>query len=84
MSDFDLSKIEVSGSTGIDALFEREPNLIKARVRVASCRDLAAFTRVSEDTLVHKADQDLWSLRKESDGKYYVERLFDDATPLKG
>jgi len=85
MSDFDLKCFEVSGSTGIDALFQREPALVRPRIRVASCRDLAAFTRVSEDTLVHKSDRDLWALRREADGKYYIERMFDDASgPLKG
>jgi hypothetical protein len=86
MRDYDLADIQVSGATGIDALLKHEPRLVKAsgRMRVASCKDLTAFTRVSEDTLVHKSDRELWTLRKEADG-FVIERLFDDnGGPLKG
>jgi hypothetical protein len=88
--DYDLGKIESSGATGIDALFEREPQLVAAssrpkRVRVASLQQIAGFQRVGAETLVHKSDRDLWSLKKEGDGKFYIERLFDDnGQPLKG
>lgn len=35
-------------------------------------------------TLVHKAKKDLWSFRKGEDGKYVIERLFDDSgEPVK-
>lgn len=87
MKDFDLGSIEVSGAPGFDALFKVEPQLVQktSRVRVASCQDLKGFVRVSEDTLVHKSDKDLWALRKESNGGFYIERLFDDeGGPLKG
>lgn len=88
MADFDLAKFETSGSSGIDALFKREAQLVtpvQGRRRVASLKDLSGFDRVSAETLVHKSDRDLWSIRKESDGKFFIERLFDDnGEPLKG
>lgn len=89
MSDFDLSQIEPSGASGIDALFKREAQLVtpppSMRRRVASLRDLEPFTRLSADTLIHKSERDLWAISKASDGKFYVERLFDDnGSPLKG
>jgi hypothetical protein len=86
MSDFDLGSIEVSSATGIDALFKREPQLVRAsQVRVASVQDLKPFMRLSEDTLIHKSNRDLWALKKESDGSFVIERLFDDnGQPLKG
>ncbi len=89
MADFDFSQFETSGSSGIDALFSREANLVtpaKAhRQRVASIRDLAGFDRVSAETLVHKSDRDLWTISKDGSGKYFIERLFDDnGDPLKG
>ena len=87
--DFDMGEFQVSGSTGLDALFKNEPDLItphkKGRRRVASVQDIASFVRISQDTLVHKSTQDLWSLSRTTDGKYFVERLFDDSgEPLKG
>ena len=37
-----------------------------------------------ESTLVHKATQDLWSMKVSEDGSFDVERLFDDnGDPLK-
>lgn len=41
------------------------------------------FVKLAEDTLVHKATRDLWSLKQEPGG-YVIERLFeDDGSPLK-
>lgn len=55
------------------------------RMRVASLEQLNGFIRTAEDTLVHKSDRDLWSLGKDANGDFYVERMFDDAgAPLKG
>lgn len=87
MCDFDLGSIEVTASSGIDALFQQEPQLVRPvghRRRVASLNDLDTFQRISADTLVHKSDRDLWSIGKEADGSFYVQRLFDDREPLKG
>jgi len=108
MSDFDLGNMEVSGGSGIDALFEREasapevkgaagldalferePQIVtagtKGRRKVASLGDLEHFVRLSAETLIHRSEKDLWSLSKEADGAFYIQRLFDDSgEPLKG
>jgi hypothetical protein len=90
MSDshkFDLGQIQVTGSTGIDSLLAREPRMITPhrRVRVASLQQLAGFQRLSAETLIHKSDKDLWSIRKDADGALVIERMFDDnGAPLKG
>lgn len=55
------------------------------RVKVGSLQQLSGFDRVSAEMLVNKSTQDLWTIRKEADGDYYIERLFqDDGTPIKG
>ena len=80
--------IQTQGAPGIDALFQQNPQLVQpktGRKLIASCADLKNFTRISSETLVHKSNQDLWALKKEADGKFYVERLFDDnGEPVKG
>lgn len=88
MSDFDLGQMEMSGASGFDALFEREPNMITppktAKVRVASCQQLKSFTRLSAETLIHKSNKDLWTIKAEGN-QFFIERLFDDhGEPLKG
>jgi hypothetical protein len=87
MLDFDLSQIQTSGATGLDALFQREKHILSnpQRIKVAAIKDLHNFVRLSADTLIHKSDRDLWALKKEADGQYFIERLFDDnGEPLKG
>lgn len=55
------------------------------RTKIASLNQLQGFVRTAEDTLIHKSDRDLWSLRKDAQGDFYVERMFDEAgAPLKG
>jgi len=89
MSDrnFDLGGFEVQGSAGLDAFFAREPAIVtpsKGMRRVASLQDLNGFVRLSNDTLIHKADRDLWAIRRQGDGSMFVERMFDDSgSPLK-
>jgi hypothetical protein len=86
-ADFEVGAIEGQGAPGIDALFTQQPQLVasKSRKCVASLADLKPFIRISSDTLVHKSDKDLWALKKEADGAFYIERLFDDnGEPVKG
>jgi hypothetical protein len=96
---FDLGAMESGSTLGIDAIFAQDPRLSSVkpvvgsarptapvgRTRVASIRQLAGFDRVSAETLVHRSQRDLWSLGKEADGTYYIERLFDDnGQPVRG
>lgn len=89
MKDFDLGDIQVSGATGLDSMLSREKHILtkkaSGRTKVASLTDLKPFVRLSSDTLIHRSDNDLWSLKKEADGSYFIERLFDDnGEPIKG
>ena len=56
----------------------------KNRIRVASIDDFFNFVRIGKDTLVHKAEKDLWKLT-EVEGNVVIERLFDPNTkqPLR-
>ena len=85
-SPFELETIQPQGSSGIDALFAQQPQLVEGRRKmVATMGDLRPFMRISAETLIHKSTTDLWALKKEADGKFYIERLFDDnGEPLKG
>lgn len=83
--DFDLSTLTFStGSEEIGKFLTAKEEPRKRR-KIASLGDLDNFLRVSSDTLVHKIQQDLWALKKEADGQFYIERLFDDSgEPVKG
>jgi hypothetical protein len=86
---FDFSDFEMGSGAGLDALFAREPQIAApfktARRKVASLGDISDFVRLSSDQLIHKSKRDLWTLKKEADGSFFIERLFDDnGSPLKG
>jgi len=49
----------------------------QVRVKVASLGDLRAFLRIGTDTLVHKAEKDLWRIGEDGKGQIVIERLFD-------
>ena len=56
------------------------------RFRVAGLGDITAFlSKVSNDTLIHRSQKDLWSFSKGADGGLSIQRLFTpDGSPLKG
>ncbi len=96
MSDFKLGGIESGPATGMDAFFAAEPEIVTPtgkskvasapkRVKVTSLQQLKGFQRVAADTLVNRVTQDLWSIAKDGNGEFFVQRLFnDDGQPLKG
>lgn len=96
MADFKLSDVESGQATGMDAFFAAEPEIVSItgraktaaapkRVKVSSLDQLHGFQRVAGDTLVNKATQELWSIAKDGNGDFFVQRLFqDDGQPLKG
>jgi len=55
------------------------------QIKVASIDDFFNFFRISKDTLVHKAEKDLWKLSEDEKGQVVIERLFDPNTkqPLR-
>ena len=64
---------------------QNAPPKTAGRRKVASLEHLNGFIRTAEDTLVHKSDRDLWALRKDGAGEFYIERMFDEqGAPLKG
>lgn len=64
---------------------QANPPRATGRTKVASLDQLNGFIRTAEDQLIHKSDRDLWSLRKDAQGDFYVERMFDETgAPLKG
>lgn len=83
--DFDISTFEVQPSTGLDCFLERNATMVTPlRKKVASIQELSSFVRLSADELVHKSTKDLWTIRRQGDGGFFVERAFDDnGAPLK-
>jgi hypothetical protein len=72
----DMEEVEVSG---VDAF------LLPDKIKVASLGDLSEFFRIATDTLVHKAQKDLWRISEDAKGNVVIERLFNPKTakPIK-
>lgn len=64
---------------GIDAFLSGD------RIKLSSMMDLVSFHRVNDDTLIHKAQKDLWKIGENEKGDIIIERLFDPSTqePLR-
>ena len=55
-----------------------------SKMRVSSAEDLAGFSLISSDQLIHLSRQDFWKLGKDQEG-YFIERLVnDDNGPVEG
>jgi hypothetical protein len=50
------------------------------KIKVASMDDLFNFARIGTDTLVHKAERDLWRIGEDGQGQIVIERLFDPSS----
>lgn len=48
------------------------------KFRKVSSMDLEEFFKVSDETLIHKSDKDLWRMVKDKEGNVYISRLFDE------
>lgn len=66
-------------TSGIDAFLSGN------KVKIASLDNLFKFIRISDTTLVHKAEKDLWKINEDEKGQVAIERLFDPDSkePLK-
>lgn len=59
--------------------------LSKNTAKIASLDEFFQFYRAGKDTLIHKAEKDLWKVGENEKGDVIIERLFDPQTnkPLK-
>lgn len=39
--------------------------------------DLTDFMKISDETLIHKSNKDLWKMMKDAEGNIYIQRLFE-------
>lgn len=64
-----------------DSVLERKKIGLR---KIGSLDDLEGFIRLSNDTLISKAEKDLWRVEEDEDGGLTIYRLFDSTDfPLK-
>lgn len=74
-----LKDAEVADVVGFDSfLTPVEP--LPDKIKIASISDLSDFFRIAQDTLVHKAEKDLWRINEDKTGQVVIERLFNPDT----
>ncbi len=74
-----LKDAEVADVCGLDS-FLTPVQPLPDKVKIASIGDLSEFLRISSDTLVHKAEKDLWRINEDKTGQVVIERLFNPDT----
>ena len=75
-----IEDFKFSSSSIDETMFDRP---VRARtassgvVRIASASDLAGFSRIAHDKLVHLSQKDFWKIGQDNEG-FFIERLVDD------
>ncbi|MDB4330310.1 hypothetical protein N9948_01165 [bacterium] len=71
-SSKDIYDLNTGTSSSIDGFLGH-----KKYVKVSNM-DLNQFMKVSDDTLIHKSNKDLWQMVKDKEGNVFISRLFDE------
>lgn len=50
------------------------------KIKISTINDLSDFFRIGNETLIHKAEKDLWRINENKKGEVVIERLFDPTT----
>jgi len=62
-------------SSAIDGfLSDNKQNIIK----ISSNMDLSDFMKVSDDTLIHKSNKDIWKVMKDKSGGVFIKRMMEE------
>ena len=80
MSDF-LEGFAWGAEDSVDSVLNKKKFGLR---KIGSLDDLSDFIRLSNDTLISKAEKDLWRVEEDEDGGLTIYRLFDSTdSPLK-
>ena len=74
-----LKDAEIADVCGMDQ-FIAPPEPLPNQIKIGAIGDLQDFLRIGNDTLVHKAEKDLWRINEDKKGQVVIERLFDPDT----
>lgn len=77
-SEYDIIDLNTKSASSIDNFLDSNKFL------KVSSMDLTDFMKISEDTLIHKSNKDLWEMFSDKEGNIYIKRMFDDKDILKG
>lgn len=71
----DIDGMNSRTSSAIDGfLSDNKQDIIK----VSSSMDLTDFMKVSENTLIHKSNKDIWKVLRDKSGNVFIKRLMEE------
>ena len=74
--DEDIVDLNTRTSSSIDGFLSDSQNNI---IKISSNMDLTDFMKVSEDTLIHKSNKDIWKvIRDKSSGSIFIKRMIEE------
>lgn len=80
MGDF-LGGFAWGAEDSFDSVLKRKKSGLR---KIGSLDDLEGFIRLSDDTLISKAEKDLWRVEEDENGSLTIYRLFDSTdSPIK-
>ena len=73
--DGDFGDLNSRTSSAIDGfLADNEQQVIK----ISSNLDLTDFMKVSDDTLIHKSNKDIWKVMRDKSGTIFIKRMMEE------
>lgn len=79
-----LRNAEEADTCGMDEFIEpkkaESQEKLPDKVKLAGLGDLSNFFRISNNTLVHKSEKDLWRISESEKDGCFIERLFNPET----
>jgi len=73
--DANIDDLNSRTSSAIDGFLSDNTNNI---IKVSSSMDLTDFMKVSDDTLIHKSNKDIWKVLKDKSGNVFIKRMMEE------
>jgi len=75
VQSFMLDDLNSRTSSSIDGFLSDNTHDV---IKVSSSMDLTDFMKVSEDTLIHKSNKDIWKVMKDKSGAVFIKRMMEE------
>jgi hypothetical protein len=71
----EISELNSRTSSAIDGFLSGNTHNI---IKISSNLDLTEFMKVSDDTLIHKSNKDIWKVCRDKSGNAFIKRLMEE------
>ena len=73
--DNNIDDLNTRTSSAIDGFLSGNTHNV---IKISSNMDLTDFMKVSDDTLIHKSNKDIWKILQDKNGNVFIKRLVEE------